>query len=441
HELIEAIANNYADIELPAPPEASPPPTEDRHTEVSFPASQIAVPEVSFKASSQQPLPPQLYLAEPDRENRPSKPPELPTFDKVTATDDELAVSEPNSIHSSGHAEALERSDTDGVFHGLESTTDATTLDKIADSPWGEPSLTNDESPDEPAIPPVNGETRHPTQPAPTLTAAQAFDDTPIPNWGDDRAWDSTPPLTTERIDAAEPASPELDSPEYAAFRALNLQERFWERLQALMVDRELSAWLGELQAEENEETSSEPDTANFLPLSRLKRRSIGKDAELAAQEVMAEDDPEQPGRKLLSRELPSNESNQPTMTLVLPLDEPVPMPHLEAQSGELMAGQTLSVTVKLPNLRPRVFVKLWLSERQSRSILESPRWLTDFLPDGFDHLITRTEINVPHGCVEIQVEAIAVEMATQRESDKATLVRQVVPSDLSTFSLDEMDV
>ncbi|NEQ28814.1 MAG: hypothetical protein F6K28_59660, partial [Microcoleus sp. SIO2G3] len=123
--------------------------------------------------------------------------------------------------------------------------------------------------------------------------------------------------------------------------------------------------------------------------------------------------------------------------SMVVPEEEPIPVPTIEVPQGELTAGATIHLRVKLPNLMPRIYVKLWLRDAQLRSLLEGPRWLVDFIPDGHNHLEARIALTVPYGCVELQFEAIAIEMATQRESHKSIVLRPVIPPNLSVTSVD----
>ena len=58
---------------------------------------------------------------------------------------------------------------------------------------------------------------------------------------------------------------------------------------------------------------------------------------------------------------------------------EPVPIPQMKVPPGELVAGQTINITVKLPKSDTRIYAKLWIRDRQLRVLIESPRWLTDF--------------------------------------------------------------
>jgi hypothetical protein len=441
-ELIESIANDYSDTpeaDIPPPPEA-PLSSEARSGGVSFSnATNPTETEIPFKASLQQPLPPQLYQPESERS---TKPPELPTFAQASAS--EQPEIEPEEVQSGILRQTDEPNEQD--IQPISEITDATFSDVNGDMP--SEALTED---------------------TPIAPVIQSFEDAPLSNWSKpDRHWETPPtqPIASVATSAMEDAEPA--SPEQAAFRALNLQNRFWERLQALIADRELAQWLSEVQAEEldqsqdngafgnihsnptnhstdhstdfdpNIQTENEITDAEAFPLSRIKRRSIGKDAALTAHEVMAEDEWESDSS---SEKTSDSDITPATLNLVLPIDEPIPIPQLNIQDGDLKAGQTLAITVKIPDLRPRIFVKLWLSERQSRSILTEPQWLKHFAPDGFGNLFQRTEVTVPHGCVEIQIEAIAVEMVTQRESDKAAIVRQVEPADLSSYSLDEFEI
>ena len=116
--------------------------------------------------------------------------------------------------------------------------------------------------------------------------------------------------------------------------------------------------------------------------------------------------------------------------------DEPVPTPDLQVASGELVAGQPVNIRVRLPNLLPRIYIKLWINDRQTRSLLEGPRWLVDLLPNGHGALETTTQLIVPLGSLDIRFEAIAVEVQTQRESRKVTVDRTVVPPNLPGLSL-----
>jgi hypothetical protein len=118
--------------------------------------------------------------------------------------------------------------------------------------------------------------------------------------------------------------------------------------------------------------------------------------------------------------------------------EEPVPAPELVLPEGELIAGQPLGVRLKLQSESPQFYVKLWVHDRQTRSLLDGPRWLVDFLPTGLESLEATTQLTVPFGSVEIRFEAVTVDTYTQRESHKVTVDRIVIPPDLPNWSIDE---
>ncbi len=121
------------------------------------------------------------------------------------------------------------------------------------------------------------------------------------------------------------------------------------------------------------------------------------------------------------------------------PDDVEIPTPTLECMDEELVAGQAFCITAKIPDLGPRAFVKLWIQDRQTRALLDGPRWLADFIPGDEGTLEARTQMTIPLGAVQVRVEAIAMEMMTQRESRKVSLDKTVVPPDMPTFSLDDL--
>ena len=104
----------------------------------------------------------------------------------------------------------------------------------------------------------------------------------------------------------------------------------------------------------------------------------------------------------------------------------------------EIVAGKVVKVRVQLPELMPRIFVKIWVYDRQTYVILDGPRWITEFAANGLGNVQASAELEIPYGCMEIEFEAIAVEMQTQRESDKITVHRQVLPPSGPTLPLDD---
>ncbi|MDF5728041.1 MAG: hypothetical protein PUP92_08365 [Rhizonema sp. PD38] len=118
---------------------------------------------------------------------------------------------------------------------------------------------------------------------------------------------------------------------------------------------------------------------------------------------------------------------------------ESLPVPQIHLPDGELTSGKSVMVRVRLAEERPQVAVKLWVEDCQTRRLLDGPRLLINLLPNFKGGLEVMAYINVPFGCLEIRVEAIAINMATQLESHKVSLYRTVIPPDLPTLQLDEL--
>ena len=207
-------------------------------------------------------------------------------------------------------------------------------------------------------------------------------------------------------------------------FRALKLQERFLDRLTALATDVTLSEELKEKVP--LAERLVPPPTEVELEVPE----AIDYQAELLAREVVV-DDPAELASRSAARPAPPTLADTLPPEMVLPEHQDVPVPALKLSHETLVAGQAFTVQVKIPNLLPRLYVKLWINDRQTRTLLEGPRWLVDFTPDGLGQQETLTELTVPFGSVEIDIAAIAVEMSTHRESYKAALNLPVIPAEM----------
>jgi hypothetical protein len=216
-------------------------------------------------------------------------------------------------------------------------------------------------------------------------------------DWDEDWEIAADGTLNWRQTQAAAPATPEDH-----AFRSLNLQDRFINRLQTLATDPEIADWLREPAA-----------IVSINPIDR---------------EIVVDDDfyPEQPLAT--------------SSTFALSSDS-LPVPHIEVPKGELISGQPLNLIVRLPKSATRVYAKLWVRDRQLRVLIEGPRWLIDFKPDGFGALKAQTVVTLPLGCMDVQFEAIAIDMTTQDESDRAIVSRTVTSPELSALSLEELDV
>ncbi|MEH2248188.1 hypothetical protein [Nostoc sp.] len=127
------------------------------------------------------------------------------------------------------------------------------------------------------------------------------------------------------------------------------------------------------------------------------------------------------------------------SLPIIAAATEPLPIPQLHVPEGELIAGKSVMVRVVLPEVPPQVVVKLWLEDYQTRWLLDGPHLLTNLLPNALGGLEVMTQLNIPFGCLEIRLEAIALDPTTQHESHKVTIVRTVIPPDLPSLQLDEL--
>ncbi|MFN6452315.1 MAG: hypothetical protein RM022_008785 [Nostoc sp. EfeVER01] len=127
------------------------------------------------------------------------------------------------------------------------------------------------------------------------------------------------------------------------------------------------------------------------------------------------------------------------SLPIIAAATEPLPTPHLYVPEGELIAGKSIIVRVVLPEVPLQVVVKLWLEDYQTRYLLDGPHLLTNLLPNASGDLEVMTQLNIPFGCLEIRLGAIALDLTTQQESHKVTIVRTVIPPDLPSLQLDEL--
>ncbi|MDZ8089230.1 MAG: hypothetical protein RMY16_27310 [Nostoc sp. DedQUE12b] len=127
------------------------------------------------------------------------------------------------------------------------------------------------------------------------------------------------------------------------------------------------------------------------------------------------------------------------SLPIIAAATEPLPTPHLYVPEGELIAGKSVIVRVVLPEVPLQVVVKLWLEDYQTRYLLDGPHLLTNLLPNVSGGLEVMTQLNIPFGCLEIRLGAIALDLTTQQESHKVTIVRTVIPPDLPSLQLDEL--
>ena len=133
---------------------------------------------------------------------------------------------------------------------------------------------------------------------------------------------------------------------------------------------------------------------------------------------------------------LPENETAADFSGVMM---ESLPTPQLYLSEGELVAGTSVMVRVKLPEVSSSVVVKLWVEDYQTRSLLDGPHILPDLRSNAWGEGETAIYLKIPFGCLEIRLSAIALHQTTQQESDKFTIIKTVIPPNLPTIEMDEM--
>jgi hypothetical protein len=258
--------------------------------------------------------------------------------------------------------------------------------------------------------------------------------------WGEERAPEAIASISTTLPDPQvdEDAGffrPDTDLDDQAPtqageLRSLNLEARFLDRLNAFA--QEDAAFVSQKTAlaeanlaEANLDEESEIDTID-PPLTDSSTDFPTWPG--MPMEVVADDEPIVPA---------SLSWLQPTIeTIGIPDDMPIPEPELAIARLELVAGQRLEVELRVAAEPTRLCAKIWMTDCQTRTLLMEPMLVTDFI-HGFDEVLeTCVDMNVPLGCMELQIEAIAIEPISQRESRKVVLRRSVLPPDF----LEEQD-
>lgn len=229
-----------------------------------------------------------------------------------------------------------------------------------------------------------------------------------------DSPFDDDPDLTTPEPPAALPPSPlgsnrSSDRPSLPFDR----QDRFVSRLNEMARDEDLSEWLAiEAQRPDNPFALTEADN-DLSPWE--------------ATEIVVDDEP------LVPPPLP--EALDPPAS-----DRPIPTPELIVPLQNLWVGRPVLIRARLPQVGGRVYVKLWIHDRQNQILLDGPRWLTDFFATEDGMMESMVQLAIPRGGLELQFEAIAVDMDTERESYKVGVTRRVSPPGLPSLPLTAKD-
>ncbi|MEM9161754.1 MAG: hypothetical protein AAGC54_01630 [Cyanobacteria bacterium P01_F01_bin.4] len=239
-----------------------------------------------------------------------------------------------------------------------------------------------------------------------------------------------------------------------ASFQSLKLQERFWQKLTSLTLeDHQKAAELkAGMQAAGVSETmapqaNQPPELINAnvaapQPTAQIKETvpqsaaplPESASADLSAHEVVIyeESTPVAPPIK------PAAPSSSPQDLAELPI---LPTPTLEVPNRELTAGEMISIGIRLAPTSNRPYVKVWMNDLQTRTLIEEPRLLMHLTPNDHGELETYMRVRVPRGCLDLQIAAIAVDMTTLQESRKSVANRRVIPANMPSLSWDEFEV
>jgi len=212
-----------------------------------------------------------------------------------------------------------------------------------------------------------------------------------------------------------------------SAFRSLNLESRFWQRLNTLAV---------ELQQSQPVPAPVTPPPAGEEGGDRPEHGEQSDDSAAAPEAVTTF-----PGEVVIYEdELPPAAPLPDSTDLVTEAPPPAP-PELVVPTGELVAGEGIGLQIRVPMHPNRMYVKVWMVDPQTRSLADAPRQLMNLVLDGEGYLGSPLQLTVPQGCLELWFEAVAVDMLTQQESYKTTVVRSVRPAELPPADLPEFDL
>ncbi|MBT9314790.1 hypothetical protein [Leptothoe spongobia] len=196
-------------------------------------------------------------------------------------------------------------------------------------------------------------------------------------------------------------------------FQNLQLRDRFWKKLNLLTQEG----------YRESLEVKRALKTSDTLPEGNRQSNEF----------VAYEPRPQRLEQKLeQAAKKPTNDSQEPIQVLPPTLDVPM---------QELVAGEWIAIKVRLPVANYHPYVKVWMNDLQTRTIIEAPRMLMQFTPNDYNELETLMRVQVPTGCLELQIAAISVDMSTLQESRKVVQNRRVMPPDNTVSLFDDWDM
>lgn len=235
--------------------------------------------------------------------------------------------------------------------------------------------------------------------------ATAALDEEPLPEAMTEADSGSVPETSSRSIEPQwDPAAVSIDR----AFEKLQLQERFWQKLSMFTQD-------GYRQALEVKRALQ---TSEILP----------EDNQQSSEFVVSEP----PKRSRWEQQKQKQETEEPIQ--VMP-------PILDVPKQELVAGEWIAIKVRIPAADYQPYVKVWMNDLQTRTVIDAPRLLMQFIPNDQNELETLMRVQVPSGCLELQFAAISVDMATLQESRKVIQNRRVMPPDDTLSVFDDWDI
>ncbi|MGB3308781.1 MAG: hypothetical protein WBG32_11950 [Nodosilinea sp.] len=218
--------------------------------------------------------------------------------------------------------------------------------------------------------------------------------------------------------------APQLISHEAMGFKDLKLQDRFWARLNELAVNLQQEA----LDNRSQETAAAEPAAAGEAAEAEPKFIPF-------AGEVVIYDD-EDPALRAVSTA--ESVAVKDTEAEAAPEAITPPLPLLVLPEGDLVAGEPVLVTLRVPFHPNRLYLKVWITDPQTRSLADEPRQVMNLLPNGQGQLEGNLQLTVPLGCLEAWFEAISIDMVTQQESYKTSVSRAITLPGLTSPGLDE---
>ena len=231
----------------------------------------------------------------------------------------------------------------------------------------------------------------------------------------------------------ASPSSPAEQLPQAPSkanvdFQSLQLKSHFWQRLSTLTHEshREATKMAEGMKAAGISQEQSFAVPAELAP--PLEEEVVIFDELPATASQPIEAFPETTGP--LADEDTYSPAYQSQLSVTDEASPEMSPPIISLPAGDLIAGELIIVTVRTGPSSYRPFIKLWMIDRQSRSLVMEPQRLTNLLPDALGDLRATATLQVPLGCLDVQIAAIAIDMATQQESSKAVVNRHVIPAE-----------